>query len=100
MAHGDNPADRYNHRTARERDREKPTPPLPDAVRGVTVDSTEMRAGDGDTHFDAADEQSNRIRNVRDEHDDRAGAGGAPDGGPGSPGNTLGTGGSRREQDR
>lgn len=100
MAHGDDPADRYNHRVARKRDRERPAQPLPDAVRGVSVDSSEMRAGEEDTHFDASVEQANRVRNVRDEHDDRAGAGGAPGDTPGSPGGTLGTSGGRREQDR
>lgn len=98
MAHGDNPADRYNHRAARERDRERPIGELPEALRGVAVDSTETQRGEIE-HFDAATEQEHRLRNVLDGGDDRAGAGGAPDHGAGDPGGTLGTQG-RREQDR
>jgi hypothetical protein len=98
MAHGDNPADRYNHRAARERDRERPVGELPEAIRGVAVDSTETQHGEIE-HFDAATEQEHRLRNVLDRSDDRAGAGGAPDHGAGDPGGTLGTQG-RREQDR
>jgi hypothetical protein len=85
MAHGDNPADRYNHRGPRERDRERP------------VDAPEASDGKID-HFDAASERDRARRSLLDSDDDRAGAGGAPDGGPGDPGGTLGTGG-RREQD-
>ncbi len=99
MAHGDNPADRYNHRAARERDRERPVGELPEAIRGVSVDSTETQSGDIE-HFDAATHREERNRSVLGNDDDRAGAGGSPDHGAGDPGGTLGTHGGRREQDR
>ena len=99
MAHGDNPADRYNHRAARERDRERPVGELPEAIRGVSVDSTETQHGEIE-HLDAADHRENRRRNVLGQDDDRAGAGGSPDHSAGDPGGTLGTQGGRREQDR
>lgn len=99
MAHGDNPADRYNHRAPRERDRERPVGELPEAIRGVDVDSPDTQRGEIE-HFDAATHQSERRRNLLGDGDDRAGAGGAPDhGAGGDPGGTLGTQG-RREQDR
>lgn len=98
MAHGDNPADRYNHRAPRERDRERPIDELPEAIRGVAVDSSETQRGEIE-HFDAATQQEGRRRSLLDDGDDRAGAGGAPDQGAGDPGGTLGTYGGRREQD-
>ena len=94
MAHGDNPADRYNHRAPRER----PVGELPDAIRGVEVDSDDTQSGDIE-HFDAATQQGARRRSLQGDGDDRAGAGGAPDHGVGDPGGTLGTQG-RREQDK
>jgi hypothetical protein len=99
MAHGDNPADRYNHPAARERDRERPIGELPEAIRGVSVDSTETQHGEIE-HFDAATHREDLRRNVLGSDDDRAGAGGSPDASPGDPGGTLGTHGGRREQDR
>lgn len=98
MAHGDNPADRYNHRAPRERDRERPIDPLPEALRGVGVDSRDTQRGEIE-HFDATTQQGGRRRSLLGDGDDRAGAGGAPDHGAGDPGGTLGTSG-RREQDR
>lgn len=98
MAHGDNPADRYNHRAPRERDRERPINELPEALRGVSVDSLNTQSGDIE-HFDAATRQEGR-RSLRGNGDGRAGAGGAPDLGAGDPGGTLGTHGGRSEQDR
>lgn len=99
MAHGDNPADRYNHRQASERDRERPVE-LPKALSGVSVDSDETVQGRPET-FDAAAEQERRIRNISEIGDDRAGAGGIPaDDGAGSPGGTLGTIKENREQDQ
>ena len=99
MAHDDNPADRYNHRVARERDRERPVGDLPPVIRGVAVDSLDTQRGEIE-HFDAAVEAEHRVRNVLDPDDNRAGAGGAPDHGAGDPGGTLGTQGSRRDQDQ
>lgn len=99
MAHGDNPADRYNHRVARERDRERPVGELPEALRGVGVDNHETSQGEIET-FDASVEQEGRRRNLLGTDDDRAGAGGSPDTSAGDPGGTLGTQGSGREQDR
>lgn len=98
MAHGDNPADRYNHRSPRERDRERPVAGLPEAIDGVAVDSRDTQRGDIE-HFDAATQREDARRNLLDGADDRAGAGGAPDNGAGDPGGTLGTFGGRREQD-
>lgn len=99
MAHGDNPADRYNHRAPRERDRERPVGELPEAIRGVAVDSRETQRGEIE-HFDASTHREDRQRNLLDGGDDRGGAGGSPDRGAGDPGGTLGTHGGRREQDR
>ena len=99
MAHGDNPADRYNHRAPRERDRERPVGELPEAIRGVAVDSPDTRRGNIE-HFDAATQQEGRRRNLLGDGDDRAGAGGSPDEAPGDPGGTLGTQGTQREQDQ
>jgi hypothetical protein len=99
MAHGDNPADRYNHRVARERDQERPVGDLPEAIRGVAVDSSDTQRGDIE-HFDAAAQREGSRRSLLDGGDDRAGAGGAPDTSAGDPGGTLGTHGGRREQDR
>lgn len=99
MAHGDNPADRYNHRVVRERDRERPVGELPEALRGVSVDGHETQSGNIET-FDASVEQEGRRRSLLGSDDDRAGAGGAPDAGAGDSGGTLGTQGGRREQDR
>ena len=99
MAHGDNPADRYNHRAPRERDRERPIDELPDALRGVSVDSRETQRGEIE-HFDAATRQAGRRRSLLGDDHDRAGAGGARAAGAGEPGGTLGTDGGRREQDR
>jgi hypothetical protein len=99
MAHGDNPADRYNHRVARERDRERPVDDMPEALKGVGVDNRDTRQGEIET-FDASVEQEGRRRNLLGADDDRAGAGGSPDHGAGDPGGTLGTHGGRREQDR
>jgi hypothetical protein len=98
MAHGDNPADRYNHRAPRERDRERPVGELPEAIRGVAVDSTETQRGDIEP-FDAATQRDEQQRGLFGD-DSRAGAGGSPDAGPGDSGGTLGTSGGRREQDR
>lgn len=98
MAHGDNPADRYNHRAPGERDQERPIGEMPERLRGVTVDSSDTQRGDIE-HFDAADERDQPRRGVLD-HGDRAGGGGAPDHGAGDPGGTLGTQGGRREQDQ
>ena len=99
MAHGDNPADRYNHRAPRERDRERPIDELPEALRGVGVDSPATQRGEIE-HFDAATRQAGRRRSLLGDDDYRSGAGGAADTGPGDPGGTLGTSGGRREQDR
>lgn len=99
MAHGDNPADRYNHRVARERDRERPVD-LPEALSGIGVDSGATQQGRPET-FDAAAEQERRHGSVLDQHNDRAGGGGIPaDDGAGSPGGTLGTIKEHREQDQ
>jgi|GEM_PF-4994334 len=99
MAHGDNPADRYNHRVARERDRERPIGEMPEALRGVGVDNRETSQGEIEP-FDASVQQEGRRRNLLGQDDERAGAGGAPDTGAGDSGSTLGTQGGRREQDR
>lgn len=93
----DDPADKNDARVPRVRDHERPVD-LPDAVRSVSVDSTESRHGEIE-RFDAADEQARRIRNAMDPSDDRAGAGGSPDQGPGGPGGTMGTGGTKRDWD-
>jgi hypothetical protein len=99
MAHGDNPADRYNHRVARERDRERPVGDMPEGQRGVSVDGHETSQGRIES-FDASVHQEGRRRSLLGNDDDRAGAGGSPDRGAGDPGGTLGTQGGRREQDR
>lgn len=99
MAQDDNPADRYNHRSASERDRERPVGQLPDALNGVAVDSNDTQRGEIE-HFDAATEQEGARRGLGDGGSARAGGGGAPDNGAGDPGGTLGTDGSRREQDQ
>lgn len=99
MAHGDNPADRYNHRVARERDRERPVGELPEGLRGVSVDSHATSQGEIET-IDASVHQEGRRRNLLGNDDERAGAGGLPDHGLGDSGGTLGTHGGRREQDR
>lgn len=96
MAHGDNPADRYNHRSAQERDRERPIDGLPPAINGVKADGSGGGQGEIE-HFDAAIERDDQEPSLFG-RDDRAGAGGAPDAGPGQSGGTLGTG-NRREQD-
>ena len=98
MAHGDNPADRYNHRAARERDRERPVGELPEAIRGVAVDSSETQRGKIE-HFDAATQREDSQPGLFGD-DNRAGAGGSPDASAGDSGGTLGTHGGRREQDR
>lgn len=98
MAEGDDPADRYNHRSAPERDRERPVE-LPEALRGVAVNSSDTQRGEID-HFDAATQREDNQPGLLDGGDDRAGAGGAPDHGAGDAGGTLGTRGGRREQDR
>jgi len=91
MAHGDNPADRYNHRNPAERDRERPTGHHDDQ-------RIERHRADGSSDSDP-DRQTGR--DVVDHAEDfRAGAGGAPGDSAGAPGNTLGTQGSIHEQDR
>lgn len=97
----DDPAAKYDARTPRQRDRERPAQPLPEGIAGTSVDSTEPQSRPDGTfeHFDAATEQERRIRNVEDRGDDRAGAGGAPDQGPGAAGGTLGTDGTNRDWD-
>lgn len=86
MAHGDNPADRYNHRAPRERDRERPTGHDDQSIQG------KVRGED--------DPETRRPRNVADARNYRAGGGGAPDDSAGAPGGTLGTTNRTREQDQ
>lgn len=95
MSHGDNPAGRYNHHVARERDREHPIGDMPEALKGVGVDDRATRKGDLE-RLDTAVHREGRRRNLLDNDDDRTGAGGAPDGGPGAAGGTLGTDGTKR----
>lgn len=87
MAHGDNPADRYNHRAPRERNSERPTGHHDDqSIQGKVRDEEDP------------DQQA--PRNVADAYNWRAGGGGAPGDTAGAPGGTLGTTNPVREQDQ